>query len=371
MGLILFIAKFFTKKDIIQKTEIKKIIFDISIEVKFPNADNYSFLTLIECKSYSDTVPVGKIEEFYGKVNQVADLNGKGIFVTDNSISDGGYNFAKSKGITVIEFKNNECNFVLHRTNIYKNKERAGDYLSNKIAKIITKLYKKPKIKGLLKLSRRQIEFKTEDLLNQIDTNILSKSQPTPIERIERFIEIQKEIKIITNTEIISKERKILGCYNAKDKQIIIDKSIIQNKNYPFVIAHEIGHLFLHNNLMVCNNSYELFEDPEFNFKLNRYELTEDQHWIEWQANQFAASLLMPEETIRNVLYIFQKNNGIRNKGIVFYDNQVDNQRLFVATIRTIAKYLKIANINVEYRLSNLGIIKYGDNMSKHWTNFL
>ncbi|MDP4207837.1 MAG: ImmA/IrrE family metallo-endopeptidase [Bacteroidota bacterium] len=99
--------------------------------------------------------------------------------------------------------------------------------------------------------------------------------------------------------------------------------------------------------------------------------MTTDKHWVEWQANQFSASLLMPENTIWYSLLAIQQKNGIRNKGTIFIDNQYDNQRAFLLTISELADYFNVAKINIEYRLSELGIIKYGNNIPKHWTKFL
>jgi Zn-dependent peptidase ImmA (M78 family) len=117
--------------------------------------------------------------------------------------------------------------------------------------------------------------------------------------------------------------------------------------------------------------SNHIYSDPEMNFLKDRHELTTDKHWIEWQANQFAASLLMPEDSIWNLLLSFQQKSGIRNKGIIFLDNQRDNQQNFLLTVSELANYFNVAKINIEYRLSELGVIKYGNNITKHWTKFL
>jgi hypothetical protein len=84
--------------------KISEIITDISIETRIANADNYSLLTVIECKDYKGTVPVNDIEEFCSKVEQIAGVNVKAIFVTSSALQIGTLNFAKSKGIGVIRF---------------------------------------------------------------------------------------------------------------------------------------------------------------------------------------------------------------------------------------------------------------------------
>lgn len=360
-------CEIFHKKSYYSKDRLKHITFDISIETKFPNADKYSFLTLIECKSYNHRVPVDDVEEFYTKVNQIADLNGKGIFVTDNTFQEGAYNFAKSKGITLIQLQNNECNFILHRTNIEKGKNKD---VGKQIVELVVEIFE-DKIEGLLFLSKNEIENIAIDFLNNIDSQIISRYRPTPINLIKNFVYDNNGIQIFDDKEIGNEENKILGYYKPEKKEIAIDRTIKNNPSYAFVFAHEIGHFKLHQDLKVCQINNQIFNDPEINFLKDRRELKKDRHWIEWQANQFSASLLMPSKTIETALVAYQMTKGIRNRGQIYFDNQLDNRRTFFETISELAKYFNVAKINVEYRLADLGLIKYGRNIPKHWTKFI
>lgn len=367
LGFIPESCEIFHKKAYYSKDRMKDIIFDISIETKFPGATKYSYLTLIECKSYNHSVPVNDVEEFYAKVNQVADLNGKGIFVTDNVFQEGSFNFANSKGITLIQLKNDDCNFILHRTNINKQVSKNVNIL---ITDLIFKIFE-GKIEGLAFLSRKQIEETTTIFLNEIDNQIISYYRPTPVKLIKEFIFDTYKIKTVINNQISSEKNMIFGYFNPQNKEIAINNIIIKTPCFPFVFAHEVGHFKLHSVLKINQQSNYIYNDPEINFLKDRHELTTDRHWIEWQANQFAASLLMPENTIWNLLLTIQQKYAIRNKGTIFIDNQPDNQRTFLLTISELADYFNVAKINIEYRLSELGIIKYGNNIPKHWTKFL
>lgn len=93
--------------------------------------------------------------------------------------------------------------------------------------------------------------------------------------------------------------------------------------------------------------------------KGDRYELKNPKHWIEWQANYFASCLLMPEFLILKHLIKYQVEQGIRNKGQIFVDNQEVNNLLFRKTISYLSLKLKVAKINIIYRLQDLGIIIY------------
>jgi Zn-dependent peptidase ImmA (M78 family) len=188
---------------------------------------------------------------------------------------------------------------------------------------------------------------------------------------IEEYISDCYQIKTLKNKQLNSVNEKILGYFNPREREIAISNTVIEAACFPFVFTHEVGHFKLHNSLKMNQKSNHIYSDPEMNFLKDRHELTTDKHWIEWQANQFAASLLMPEDSIWNLLLSFQQKSGIRNKGIIFLDNQRDNQQNFLLTVSELANYFNVAKINIEYRLSELGVIKYGNNITKHWTKFL
>ncbi len=75
--------------------------------------------------------------------------------------------------------------------------------------------------------------------------------------------------------------------------KIVIPSSQPPNRK-NFTIAHELGHLFLHMGFMIdeslwnanCNQSFNRKGDSE----------------IEWQANEFAAALLMPKDQYKEAL---------------------------------------------------------------------
>jgi Zn-dependent peptidase ImmA (M78 family) len=101
-----------------------------------------------------------------------------------------------------------------------------------------------------------------------------------------------------------------------------------------FTIAHEIGHLVLHEG--------ELFVDQavRVNFRDKRSSLAEDRREIE--ANRFAAELLMPQEMIkREVVKCIAKK-------------KITTEEELVAEL---AKVFKVSAQAMGYRLFNIGII--------------
>ena len=79
-------------------------------------------------------------------------------------------------------------------------------------------------------------------------------------------------------------------------------KIIYVNDNYPatrnlFTIAHEIGHCILHDKI---NKGYDRREDEYHNY-------TPEERGKEYEANQFAGQLLMPESQF---VEVFKKYDG-------------------------------------------------------------
>jgi hypothetical protein len=78
------------------------ITFDISIEVRIGQGDDYCFLWLWECKDYSGTIPVNDVEEFFSKVTQVCGVNAKAGLITSAALQKSAIAFARAKGMSVV-----------------------------------------------------------------------------------------------------------------------------------------------------------------------------------------------------------------------------------------------------------------------------
>ena len=97
-------CEIYARKGYYSRDRKKKIVFDVSIEIRLPGHDDYSILILIECKNYNHPVPVDDVEEFHSKIQQVAGANGKGIVASTNSFQESVFNFCESKGIGLLRY---------------------------------------------------------------------------------------------------------------------------------------------------------------------------------------------------------------------------------------------------------------------------
>ncbi len=351
-------ARVFQKKGYYSKDREKEIIFDLSIEVWPENAERYILLFLIECKSSnSKAVPVDDVEEFYTKITQVAGVNVKGVMISDNSFQSGGLTFAKNKGMMLIEVNDHDNHsIILHRTEKDEAKNDELD-LDKLFAKFIKKTLGLKRVKGLKRLSTKDIELITHTILEKFNGGKSSINIPNFI----TFLKSNYDLEFDFNSELQTVNGKnIQGYFDAKDKKILIDKSISENEKFPFVFGHEVGHFFLHSMLKINQDQYNDFADPEYNFHTDKYTLKNHKNWIEWQANAFSVSLFLPRHSFMTHLIAFRKSIGISRPEHIYLDNQSINRQDFYRTVDYLSKYFSASKAMVINRMESLELITYG-----------
>ena len=89
----------------------KNIVVDISVEIYIKDPEKYtdikpSIIIIIECKDYSNPLPIDDVEEFHAKLQQIGADNTKGIIITRHSLyQESAINYAKSKGIMLMDWE--------------------------------------------------------------------------------------------------------------------------------------------------------------------------------------------------------------------------------------------------------------------------
>ena len=105
----------------------------------------------------------------------------------------------------------------------------------------------------------------------------------TPIDMISAVRALGGQCVPVATTEYDAKIETV----NTRDSQFIINYAENQaDERIRFSIAHELGHLFLH----MLQQDGCLSTDTYFRGKQS------NRSFVEWEANEFAASLLMPKD---------------------------------------------------------------------------
>lgn len=338
----------------------RDIIFDLALELWPENAKKCTLAYIIECKSYSTKkVPVDDVEEFYSKYSQLQGLAVKGVMITDNSFQSGARTFAKNKGIMLIEVDSDKNHsIILHRSE----KESSIDInVDDIITRLITTAIGSPKIEGLERLSSKDIEKRIYDVLTKAKMQSAGEDLFKFIDHLMSEYDLQFDFE--SKLETVNGSQ-LLGYCDIRNNKIYIDKSLFNLERFPFIFGHELGHYFLHKNLKANQEVYNSFQDSEYSIILDRHELKNTKHWIEWQANKFSALLFLPKEQFVKHLMGFRKSIGISKYQHIYLDKQPINQKDFYETLKYLSEHFGVSKTAVRYRIEELELITYAEGQS-------
>ncbi|AZQ84151.1 ImmA/IrrE family metallo-endopeptidase [Colwellia sp. Arc7-635] len=332
-------CQFFMQKGYFSYKRKKEIKVDMSIEVHAEDKEKLSLLVVVECKNYNKRVGVDDIEEFESKLSQISGKNVKGIVFTTKGFQSGALEFASSIGIALARFlPDNQIQWFLERTpeilggrsrrkaqieevkkaltdEKYEGKAEFifsafnGSY-SSSFAEIFNKLipddfksYNQQHLKSSNKeivpyIGQSYIDGRVNNILKYFGFKVKNKNEIllSPIcDYLSKF----------SNVEFIYDEdlgenvhgNKILGKLSIDSKAIFISNTLeLNSPRWRFTLAHELGHFLLHRKLLLSKpNSYLV--DSENSISWENIEKSDNSR-LEWQANSFASSLLLPKATL-------------------------------------------------------------------------
>lgn len=280
---------------------------DISIEESSTDKES-KFLIVIECKCYTHRVGIDEIQEFSTRLD---DLNAtKGILISNNNYQSGALKCAEAHNIALVRINdNNEANWLLHRIighneskyqncvdellqtdMIYHSVIIDGWDCSMSFADYFMNLLniKDEKLKSVIPyLSDEEINMKAQAFLG-------NKPYVRVSDIILQFYALKERIVIDEKHSL----NGILGKCDFINRVVSIDKYLLSEDQdrYRFTLAHELGHAYLHQPIL--NHFVSEAHDN------NVLELKNCSKWeerLEIQANHFAAFLLMPQYSLRNI----------------------------------------------------------------------
>ena len=368
--------RIFQKKEYYSVLRKKNIKFDLTIEVWPPGANRYVLIYIIECKDYEKRVPVSKIEDFHSKIQQVAGVNVKGIFISNSPLQEGGLNIAESVGMMVIQGESSsDYKIILHKTNkTNKNKiieslpiikTTFNEDILDKGVKYLEKIVDK-KIIGVFntiiddsrvsynidRLSKENIEDLANIELNKINTRILSEGFILTCQKLIEYIQQEYDICFTK----INERSNLLGTCCIKSNTIGINESIKGTNRELFLIGHEFGHYLLHQKLSIGQAIYDSFEDSIYNFRSGKHDLKNPKQWIEWQANFFSSSLVLSKIPFLMKLFKYQDDLG-RTRGRIYLDDKINNINDFIELINNLSVRFKVSKTSIIYKLNELNYI--------------
>ncbi|WP_167571839.1 ImmA/IrrE family metallo-endopeptidase [Aquimarina algiphila] len=353
----------------LRKAEIE---FDLIIEFKPPNADRPMMTYFIECKNYGKRVPVEQVQKFHSDILQVSGVNAKGIIISRGAFQKSAYNFAESTGMMIIEGESVNNFNIIHYKRSSENETKIPfiekslvhslideglksieNVIDRELLNILTKSENNLTY-GIDKLSKEDINEITREELNKISQGILRKAYGLNIKELSEYLNNEYGIKI---QHFDPKEHKYLGTCNIDAKTIGISKKIVNTPREMFVLGHEFGHFLLHQKVVINQNLLDSFNDSKFDFSKGKHDLENPRQWIEWQANYFSTSLLLPQSSLTAKLWQSMIRRGLA-KGDYILNDSIDSHKKFQSIVSYLSLHFNVSKTSVIYRLKEYKLLR-------------
>ncbi|MDR2083584.1 MAG: ImmA/IrrE family metallo-endopeptidase [Bacteroidales bacterium] len=371
-------SKVFKKKGYYSSKRKGDIIFDVTIETTLPNADKYSILIVIECKNLGRKVEVSDIEEFSKKLSQIGEHNTKGIVISTNTFQKSAYDFAKSENIGLARINSSdEIQWINYRKDNSQNindilneeeKEFTDEFCNqnsfvatlnfNKLMSIADLLIELSVIdrfingKDLIK-----IPYISHDKLNSIVNKLynynLYNDYALNFDKLTSFLEPLYNVTFKYDT---LEEENYLGKIEFNPLCIKISKNArIDNNRWRFTLAHEIGHLILHYNLL--KDWLNEKEDDDLSLALRYSDAKRNFEKLEIQANLFASYLLLPEKLLKVAINTLFDEYRIHRR-CLYLDNQPVNQKEVYEILGILSNSFQVSIEAIKIRLIKLNLLE-------------
>lgn len=240
-------------------------------------------------------------------------------------------------------------------------------------------------------LSRERIHRMAEDILSKHGLNSENYTPPTPIENV-----VENESGLLYRIDALECDKAgnplvlgLTGWGEAGDRQIIINEALAASRRpsdesrFNFTLAHEFFHAIEHLPRVPKEAAPALARLPIFvesvpktrasaaERAVDRWKngtkarlLHTHEDWREWQANQFAASILMPRWAVRAEFVSRVKSESIAVEPRMLRPSalQLADQRLFGSEFyeRSLAEMFAVSHQAMAVRLLELNLVTEG-----------
>lgn len=227
-------------------------------------------------------------------------------------------------------------------------------------------------------LSRNSIEDISNKILSQYLPDALTNQGPIDVERlIEHQFRLHLDIQsfcpdgsILGETVFADGYREVFGVDDSgfitkqriavKKGTILLDSSMVTRmpSRTAFTEAHELGHWIMHNRFYGASEKRACRSILKQKLYFPHRETMSPIQWTEWQANTFAASILLPCSALRITLQTFLEETGLtwnKLKDFSSYKNRVKYDEF----LHLVAKTYEVSYETARLRMNKLYRIGY------------
>lgn len=383
-------SKIFSKKRYYSRDRQDYVTVDISIESYTAGRENYSQLTIIECKDYSTRpVPVNDIEEFQTKLNQIG--ASKGIVISSNIFDPGAFRVAQANQIGLGRLlPDSELQWVLDRATsgsithghkqIFKetmfkilvdgtsasNCFNFAGFFDGQVTHSMVELFNMVHLYHSPNLKQdhgKQVPYLEKEVIGARSTRILERisfsGEETPLQEILTRLR-EKGLMNFEYRDTLGCNKfghKILARLSFEPTVMYIGKDSEGMYSERFSIAHELGHFFLRHDRYMKSDSYS---SNQFDSMGHEELLLESIKTMEWQANYFASNLLVPRYKLRTAFYEAANvlSINIQRRGGLYVDNQRCNLHNFYRLTDLLTQRFRVSRAVIAIALKDMGFLE-------------
>jgi len=210
-------------------------------------------------------------------------------------------------------------------------------------------------------MPKEEIRFLASNLLERYEAFVHKPvTPPIPMEHlIEKFLEINLEYDDLKSEFDLS---DILGATWIKERRIVIDESLLsedQRGRMSFTMAHEVGHWCIHR---------KAFSGPVARTDCRPEIICREsgaKSRGEWQADYFAASLLMPEMDVRTAFaqtfgfkpMVIYNYRSIAPRSLFMLDPAWEHASEIAGVVIEEGRFTNVSKAAMRIRLEGLGLL--------------
>ncbi len=234
---------------------------------------------------------------------------------------------------------------------------------------------------GLYVLSRIDIESLVTDYLKHYAPHVLQNIAPVDIfDLMKNTVGLSIKYRAFYDSQqgimgmIVMHDSVCIPLYNEKHclmpieetyGTVILSSDLLEQGNLPrlrYTAAHETGHFLMHrpyfNNLAACG----VANKQAYAYRQNDHAVRRPQtpeEWMEFQANAFAAALLMPKSTFTAYTMQTLRDYSIRGDHLIIRHDQEPS--IIYDIISQIASAFSVSYQATKIRMEQLGFLKITD----------
>jgi Zn-dependent peptidase ImmA (M78 family) len=370
------------------------ITFDLAIECRRPSSKEMFLRLIFECKDTGRPVQVDDVEEFDGKVRQVAGVNVKAVMVSRSSFQKGALQVARSKGIALVRYFEHlewelerstipsrdvrrvpveeisraltDDSYRSQRTPFYCSHGGAlfacvGDLVHDVMLTDLNDSALRAEVLASSPTASARVPFVKEAILEERANEALEAIQyssgPVSLLDVCRWQTSERGLTLRLKTVPDDTEQALLGRITFEPLEIITFARPDEiEERHTFTLAHELGHLLLGHEAYVRR---ECCADVDLSVGETADPQSDDILRLDWQANSFASKLLLPRSAFVASFERQREELNLLNRGhgALFLDDQPINRVNYFRVVNVLRQLYGVSREVVKRRLLDLHLL--------------